>query len=66
MALFDSLGKIIQKALFTTSFSDVIEAIDGLKTRIEDLDTKVNKEVETLRAELKEAERRLAAQEKKG
>ena len=64
MALFEGLGNFIQKALFSTSVTDVIEAIDGLKTRIEELDQKVNREVVTLRQELKEAEERLAKIEK--
>lgn len=61
MALMDKLGAVLQKALFSTSFGDIIEAIDGLKTRIEELDGKVNREIETLRKELKEAEARLEA-----
>ena len=66
MALIDKLGAILQKALFSTSFTDIIEAIDGLKTRIEELDSKVNREVDTLRQELAEAEERLKAAESKG
>ena len=64
MALMDKVGAILQKALFSTSFGDIIEAIDGLRTRIEELDSKVNREVETLRKELSEAEARLKAVEK--
>ena len=59
MALKDTLGSIIQKALFSTTFQDIIEAIDGLKTRIEELDSKVNGEVKALREELAQAEARL-------
>lgn len=61
MALMDKIGAILQKALFSTSFGDIIEAIDGLKARIEEMDTKVNREVEQLRKELAEAEARLKA-----
>lgn len=59
MALKDTLGSIIQKALFSTTFQDIIEAIDGLKTRIEELDSKVNGEVAALREELSQAEARI-------
>lgn len=64
MALLDKIGEIFQKALFSTTLGDILEAIDGIKERIEALDGKVNQEVATLREELKEAEKRLqAAQE---
>lgn len=62
MAMFGKLGAVIQKALFSTSLGDIVEAIDGLRTRIEELDNKVNREVVTLRKELAEAEARLKAQ----
>jgi len=63
MAVMDKLGAFIQKALFSTTFIDIIEAIDGLKTRIETLDGKVGREVAQLRKELTEAEARLTAAE---
>ena len=63
MAVMDKLGAFLQKALFSTTFLDIFEAIDGLKTRIEALDGKVGREIAQLRKELAETEARLRAAE---
>lgn len=53
MAQF-SLGEWLQKLLFTTTFRDIVESIDGLKTRVEQLDEKLEREVATLRQQLED------------
>lgn len=50
----NSLGEWLQKLLFTTSFRDIVESIDGLKTRIEELDAKLEREVATLQKQIDE------------
>lgn len=50
-----SFGEWLQKLLFTTSFKDIIESIDGLKTRIEELDSKLEREVGVLQRQLDES-----------
>ncbi len=54
MALFGSLGDWIQRALFTTTFKDVIESIDGISTRIRELEKKLDREVGILNKQLEE------------
>ena len=64
MALFGKFGSIIQKALFSTSLGDIVEAIDGLRVRVEELNKKLDKEVNVLREQLEELERKQAAGKK--
>jgi len=54
MALFGPLGDFIQKALFNTSVSDVLESIDALRIRIEELDQKLEREVANLESQISE------------
>lgn len=47
-----SLGDFIQKMLFNTTLTDVLESIDGLRQRIEELNQKHDRELNNLRQEI--------------
>lgn len=49
-----SVSEWLQKLLFTTTFRDIVESIDALNTRVQDLNTRLDREVQALEKQLAE------------
>ena len=45
MSIIRELGNVIQRTLFTTTFKDIVESLDSVTARIEDLDKKIDQKI---------------------
>jgi hypothetical protein len=64
MGLLNALGAWIQRALFTSSFPDIVESLNGVRQRVEELDSKLSREVANLEQQIRDAEARLSSRHK--
>ncbi len=56
MGVLQILGGLIQRALFLTTPSHIARSIDTLRTRLEELDKKLEREVESLQKQIEQAQ----------
>jgi chaperonin cofactor prefoldin len=53
MAFLRSLGNVLQRALFTTTFTEIEDHLEQVRKRLEDLEKKVDDRVKGLETQIR-------------